>query len=73
MFILEALGLIVNTFAMILNSLLSLIPIYKEFSGLQNQIFAHILGVPVFIISIIGLIYLLYKLYKVLRKIFGYE
>lgn len=67
MFILEALGLIVNTIVMILNSLLSLIPIYKEFSGIQDQIFAYILGVPVFIISIIGFIYVLYK---ILRKIF---
>lgn len=64
MFILEALGLIVNTFVTIFKSLFCLIPIYKEFSGLQDRIFAHILGVPVFIISIIGLIYFLYNYIK---------
>ena len=70
MFILEALGLIGNTFVTILKSLLCLIPIHKEFSGIQDQILAYILGVPVFIISIIGFIY---TLYKILRKILGYE
>lgn len=64
MFILEALGLIVNIFVIIFKSLLSLIPIYKEFSGLQDQIFAQILGVPAFIISIIGLIRFLYRKIK---------
>lgn len=64
MFILEALELIVNIFVIIFKSLFGLIPIYKEFSGLQDQIFAYILGVPAFIISIIGLIRFLYRKIK---------
>ena len=57
MFILQAFEIIGRTFLAVFEALLSLFPVYQELTGLQDQIIAAAIGVPVAVISIGGILF----------------
>jgi len=61
MFIWEAIQVIGYTVWAMLKAFLSLLPIYEQISGLQDQIMAAALGIPVVVISIGGTIFAIGK------------
>lgn len=54
MVILQILEIFGRTFLAFGEALLSLFPVYQELSGLQDQIIAAAIGVPVIVITLIG-------------------
>ena len=61
MFILQAFEIIGRTFLAVFEALLSLFPVYQELSGLQDQIIAAAIGVPVVVISVGGILFAIGK------------
>ena len=57
MFIWQAIQVIGSTVWAVLKAFLSLLPIFDQINGLQDQIVAAALGVPVFVISIGGTLF----------------
>lgn len=61
MFIWQAIQVIGSTVWAVLKAILSLLPIFDKINGLQDQIVAAALGVPVFAISIGGTLFAIGK------------
>lgn len=61
MFIWQAIQVIGSTVWAVLKAILSLLPIFDQINGLQDQIVAAALGVPVFVISIGGALFAIRK------------
>lgn len=61
MFIWQVIQVIGSTIWAILKAFLSLLPIFDQVNGLQDQILAAAIGVPVFIISIGGTLFAIGK------------
>ena len=61
MFIWQAIQVIGSTVWAVLKAILSLLPIFDQSNGLQDQIVAAALGVPVFVISIGGTLFAIGK------------
>ena len=57
MFIWQAIQIIGYTVWAMFKAFLSLLPIYEQISGLQDQIMAAALGVPVVVISVGGILF----------------
>lgn len=62
MFIWQAIQVIGYTVWAALKAILSLLPIFDQINGLQDQIVASVLGVPAFVISIGGTLFAIGKL-----------
>lgn len=52
----QAIQIIGSTILAMLKALLSLLPVFNEISGLQDQIMAAALGVPVAVITVAGIL-----------------
>ena len=61
MFIWQAIQVIGSTVWAVLKAILSLLPIFDQINGLQDQIVAAAFGVPVFVISIGGTLFAIGK------------
>lgn len=61
MIIWQIIQVIGNTVWAMLKVFLSLLPIYEQISGLQDQIMAAALGVPVVVISVGGILFSICK------------
>ena len=61
MFICQAIQVIGSTILAVLNAFLSLLPIFDQINGLQDQIVAAAIGVPVFVVSIGGTLFTIAK------------
>ena len=61
MWIWQVIEIIGRTIRAFVNALFSLFPVYQELSGLQDQIIAAAIGVPVIVVSIGGIIFLISK------------
>lgn len=61
MFIWQAIQVIGFTVLAVLNAFLSLLPIFDQINGLQDQIVAAAIGVPVFVVSIGGTLFTIAK------------
>ncbi len=61
MFIWQAIQVIGSTIWAILKAFLSLLPVFDQINGLQDQIVAAAIGVPVFVVSIGGTLFTIGK------------
>jgi len=61
MFIWQAIEIIGSTVWAMLKAFLSLIPVFNQISGLQDQIIAAAIGVPVAVVSIGGTLFAIGK------------
>ena len=61
MFIWQAIEIIGSTVWAMLKAFLSLIPVFDQISGLQDQIIAAAIGVPVAVVSIGGTLFAIGK------------
>lgn len=61
MFIWQAIKVIGSTVWAVLKAFLSLLPVFDQINGLQDQIVAAAIGVPVFVISIGGTLFAICK------------
>ncbi len=61
MFIWQAIQVISSSVWAVLKAILSLLPIFDQVNGLQDQIVAAALGIPVFVISIVGTLFAIGK------------
>lgn len=61
MFIWQAIQFIGSTIWAVLKAFLSLLPVFDQINGLQDQIVAATIGVPVFVVSIGGTLFAIGK------------
>ena len=61
MFIWQTIQVIGSTVWAVLKAILSLLPIFDQINGLQDQIVAAAIGVPVFVVSIGGTLFAIGK------------
>lgn len=56
MWLWQAIQIIGSTIWTMIKALFSLLPVFDEISGLQDQIIAAALGVPVAVIAVVGIL-----------------
>lgn len=56
MWLWQAIQIIGSTIWAMIKALFSLLPVFDEISGLQDQIIAAALGVPVAVIAVVGIL-----------------